>query len=1010
MRLFVATLNTQANMPSVHRLGFAAATGSEQQPQARLLVSETGALPEDDYGQEWSEQLVVKPEALARARDSGEPVLAHLLAPDATRRDALMLAPVYRPGAALALEEQRRNALQGWAFASIHMPALLQGEIGRHGDLWHARIVGKLLDGGDDLFFDNSAPELSPAETLKIDRRFEAFGVAWQVHLSPSRENVLGQDAAWRPRVAAATGAVTSVLVAVGVWLLLRLNRRARQAGLERSAANQRHAFQTALIEAVQGSGGFAFVRLRHDGVIAAVNEGAAALLGEPAAAFAGRALTAVLAPEERDKAMALLSATEAGSEEGRLEAQFRRADGSTFWGSLRLRSFLSPASTRAQLIGLLSDISERREQDLQLAQYQSQLEDRVRERTTQIDELNAQLTRRVVEAEEANRAKNAFLTNVSHELRTPMNGILGMAFLALKTELTPRQRDYFTKIRASGERLLNIIDDLLDIARIEAGKLEIERTVFDFEAIAERLARRHAERAAEKGLEIVLDFSPDIPRHLIGDAVRLEQVLSNLISNAIKFTEAGEIVVAGTVAESAADAHVLRFTVRDTGIGIAREDQQRIFQTFQQADTSTTRRHGGAGLGLAIVSRLVALMGGEAGLESAAGQGSTFWFTVRLGRDTGPPPKLGSRRPDLRGLPVLVIEDNEVVRAVITKMLSRLTFAVRAAASGAAGVEAVRLAAEAGEPFSIVFLDWQMPGMDGLEAAQRILALGLAHAPHLVMVTAFGQDELQQQAKAAGIEHFLVKPVSASQLFDTSMQLVGADGRATMAAPTVLAKRPAMSGARALLVDDNPVNQQVGREMLEDAGLTVDVADTGVAAVERVRGRAYDIVFMDVQMQAMDGIQATEAIRRQPAFNNLPIIAMTANAASQERERCLAAGMNDFVAKPIDPTELWSVLSRWIAAREGTSEAMPPVPTGLELEGACRELAGLLANADFYASDCFARHAPLLQATFPRHYGRIEQAVRAFDFDAASSALAAACQQAGVPLAAPAPKGEASA
>jgi PAS domain S-box-containing protein len=560
----------------------------------------------------------------------------------------------------------------------------------------------------------------------------------------------------------------------------------------------------------------------------------------------------------------------------------------------------------------------------------------------TDFKRLEAELTEAKEVAEEAARTKADFLANMSHEIRTPMNAIIGMAYLALKTALDAKQRDYVSKIQRAGQHLLGLINDILDFSKIESGRMSVEAAPFELEKVLGSVTEFIAEKAAAKGLELIVDVDPTLPGDLVGDSLRLGQILINFASNAVKFTEKGSVVLRVRQAGEGERGLLVRFEVQDTGIGLRPEQIGRLFESFSQADSSTTRKYGGTGLGLAISKKLAELMGGEVGVTSEPEKGSTFFFTAWLRR--GEPRTRLLPAADLRGKRVLVVDDNPLALQTLAEMLRSMSFRVDEAASGAEALRRAEAAAAAGDPYAIAFLDWHMPGMDGIEAARRMQGGPVGPTPRRVIVTAYGREEVFQEADGAGLDGVLVKPVSPSLLFDTTIRALADEPQpardASAANAIAVGQDPSglerLRGARVLLVEDNEFNQQVALELLRSAGLTLDVAENGEEAVRRVRQQTYALVLMDVQMPVMDGYEATRRIRALPGCEALPILAMTANAMEGDRERSIAAGMNDHVTKPIDPDALWDALLRWLPA-----PASPPAPVPAEV----RRPAGLSAD-----------------------------------------------------------------
>jgi len=552
---------------------------------------------------------------------------------------------------------------------------------------------------------------------------------------------------------------------------------------------------------------------------------------------------------------------------------------------------------------------------------------------SVEIHSKNEALEQRTHEAEEASRGKSLFLANMSHEIRTPMNAILGFCHLIGRTELSVKQQDYVNKINSSGVSLLRLINDILDFSKNEAGKLTLENRPFDLRLAIENQINIVAVDAEAKGVHIHIEKEPGLPRMVSGDELRFNQVLLNLLTNAVKFSDKGDVTIGVRSVQIDKGAMTLEVFVRDTGIGMSAEQQERLFQSFTQADNSTTRRFGGTGLGLFICRQIVEQMGGAISVASKLGEGSTFTYRVVLGLSEAQQAEEAVVPGTLKGLRVLAADDNPASRQIMREIFAGWGLGLDLVASGEEALGALDAAVDEGRPYDLVLLDWKMPGMDGMETLREMrLRSRSMRMPVTLIVTAYGTDELLHQAERTEISAFITKPIDPRGLLTTLQELFPQQqGKAQRAAPADTTPRVAepLQGLRVLLVEDNEINREIAMELLSDGGLTVDTAENGLIACQRVAEGAgrYAAVLMDVQMPEMDGITATRIIRETVSADVLPIIAMTAHAYEEERQLCLDAGMNDHIAKPVDPQGLMDTLSRWMKAPRTLGDAPPEPP-----------------------------------------------------------------------------------
>jgi len=629
-------------------------------------------------------------------------------------------------------------------------------------------------------------------------------------------------------------------------------------------------------------------------------------------------------------------------------ETRLKRKDGSLIWVEINAR-LIKDDPKDVIIEGIIHDITSRKERD------------------------SAEKERKAAEA--ASQAKSEFLANMSHEIRTPLNAVMGMTDLLSRTEMTNKQQDYLKKIKISSKTLLAVINDILDFSKIEAGRMELEAVNFSLYEVMANLTELFAQRAHEKEVELMISIDKNVPNALVGDPIRVGQILINLTNNAIKFTSQGEVVI--TVKETKKinnEKSLLEFSVKDTGIGIKKERLDTIFDSFTQEDTSTTRKYGGTGLGLSICKKLTDLMGGEIKVESVHGQGSSFTFTAIFKRQAEDKQIKLKPPMDMRGLKVLIVDDNATSREILSQTIE--SFQMNAV-TVEDGEKAIDLIQNGKETFDLILMDWKLPSINGLEASKQIkTGYKGEKTPIIFMVSAYAREDLLQEGEKSFIDAFLHKPVNQSFLFDTIIELFSKDPdklhKSIVAGKiATVANHEWFKGTKVLLVEDNKINQEIAVEWLESVGMIIDTAATGKEALIKADQKHYDLILMDIQLPEMDGYTATKEIRKKRKFINLPIIAMTAHALKGDKEKCLAAGMNDYITKPIDPQEMFKTIGKWIASENiGTETAFSE---GLESFTTSFSLPGINTASGLYRSNNNMRLYRKLLNVFREDYRNTE-------------------------------------
>jgi PAS domain S-box-containing protein len=853
--------------------------------------------------------------ALASAL-SGEPQLTGPIAffrdKGGPQRSLLFLLPIYRPGMAARDLTERESAVLGWSFAPLTMHDVLSG-LGLENTGLQLQVRDH-DDTGEEVLLYVSDAAAGGSHRLSLKSDIAIFGRHWEIELAAT-EPFVARLRQTSPMLFTFVGCFISLLLAALVTAFGKLAQRRRE-----SLADQ------ARLAAIVESSADGIIGKNLQGIVTSWNHGAEQIFGYRADEAIGNLLADLVVPlnmqhEERD----ILSRIARGDRMPHFETRRRHKNGTLIDVSVAVSPIYDGNGHVVGASKTVRDIAAQKAAEANIYQLNASLEQQVQERT-------AELWLAKQQADSANQAKSLFLANMSHEIRTPLNAVLGMLQLVQYTALNHRQTDYVMKAQLAAKSLLGLLNDILDYSKIEAGKLQLENHEFELDKLLCALAVILAGNQGQKEIEVAFDIDPALPGVLMGDSLRLQQVLINLAGNALKFTEHGHVLLRIQELERDGEGLFLRISVIDTGIGISPDQLSHIFEGFVQAEASTTRRFGGSGLGLVICDRLVSLMGGTLKVDSKIGEGSCFWFDIKFAVCKAPAMQESWSGAD-RTLRVLIAEDNRVVNELLGRMADAQGWQVDLVFDGQEAVDTVRLAFEQGRPYDIVLMDWRMPHLDGLNAARMIHHdKNSIKAPVVIMITAYGREVLEafQQGQDTPFVNFLTKPITPKQLATAVEQAVGGD----VALPLTVCANPVppkrLAGLRLLVVEDNAVNRQVAAELLGQEGATVRLAEGGLQGVAYATEKtsAFDVVIMDVQMPDIDGYEATRRIRAQVEFRDLPILAMTANASNADRQQCLAAGMNEHIGKPIDINQLVAILLKLTDGKTDALEEVGPVVT----------------------------------------------------------------------------------